>query len=351
MMHYIGVDLHKTNFVACFLEIEGRSCVKTFPLTEQGLSAFEQHLTRADEVAVEMSANAYYFHDRIVKSVRRVVLVDAYRFAVVSRSKKKTDRHDAKALAQFLKLGWLPEVSLPSQQIRQLRQLFQARESLIEMTTKLKNMGHAALTRNGLALSRSAFKGPRSRAQLMRQSTSLSAADQQILELTLRQIEALGAEIKGLESEIIRLGKDLPGVSQLLQIRGLGMLTAIGLLAEIGDINWFAGSKQLVAYAGLATAVRQSNEVDRHGRITKQGRKKLRGILIQAVLTLARGNKTPLQEFYFKKKAEKGAGKAICATARKLLTVIFVMLKRGLDYWYLEERLYNQKLNALKAAA
>jgi hypothetical protein len=74
-------------------------------------------------------------------------------------------------------------------------------------------------------------------------------------------------------------------------------------------------------------------------------------ILIQAVLTLARGDKTPLQEFYFKKKGEKGSGKAISATARKLLTVVFVMLKHGLDYWYLEERLYNQKLNALKAAA
>lgn len=155
-MRHIGVDLHKTNFVACFLDERDKPTVKTFLLTEQGLRAFLQELTRADEVAVEMSANAYYFHDRIVKSVRRVVLVDAYRFAVVSRSKKKTDRHDAKALARFLKLGWLPEVSVPSQQVRTLRQLFRARESLVEMTTKLKNMGHAALTRNGIALGRSA---------------------------------------------------------------------------------------------------------------------------------------------------------------------------------------------------
>ena len=350
-MHFIGVDLHKTNFVVCFLDEQDRSRVETFSLTEQGLRAFRQKLSREDEVAVEVSANAYYFYDRIIEVVRRVVLVDAYRFAVISRSKKKTDRHDAKALARFLKLGWLPEVSVPRQEIRQLRQLFHARESLIEVTTKLKNMGHAALTRNGLALPRSAFKGPRSRAKLRLLSAGLSAADRRILEITLRQIEATEAEVEQLEAEIMRLGKDLPGLQLLLQVRGLGTLTAVGVLAEIGDIDWFESSKQLVAYAGLATSVRQSNETDRRGRITRQGRKKLRGILIQAVLTLVRGSKTPLKEFYLKKKREKGSGKAICATARKLLAVIYVMLKRGLDYWYMEERLYNQKLNALKAVA
>ena len=56
-------------------------------------------------------------------------------------------------------------------------------------------------------------------------------------------------------------------------------------------------------------------------------------------------------EFYHKKKKENGSGKAICATARKLLTIIFVMLKKELDYWYLEDRLYNRKLRLLDAAA
>jgi len=55
--------------------------------------------------------------------------------------------------------------------------------------------------------------------------------------------------------------------------------------------------------------------------------------------------------FYARKKREKGSGKAICATARKLLTIIFVMLKKELDYWYLEDRLYNRKLRLLNAAA
>jgi hypothetical protein len=63
-----------------------------------------------------------------------------------------------------------------------------------------------------------------------------------------------------------------------------------------------------------------------------------------AVLAMVNRTETPLMKFYQKKKREKGAGKAICATARKLLTIIFVLLKKELDYWYLEDRLYNRKL-------
>jgi transposase len=107
----------------------------------------------------------------------------------------------------------------------------------------------------------------------------------------------------------------------------------------------------LTAYAGLAISTRQSNETTRHGGITKRGRKRLRTIAISAVLSMVNRTRTPLMQFYQKKKREKGSGKAICATARKLLTIIFVMLKKELDYWYLEDRLYNQKLRLLDSAA
>jgi transposase len=149
----------------------------------------------------------------------------------------------------------------------------------------------------------------------------------------------------------VQAGKALPGLTRLLQVHGLNLLSAIALLAEIGDIKLFEQSKQLVAYAGLATSTRQSNETTRRGAITKQGRKRLRTIAIRAVLAMVNKTKTPLMEFYQKKKREKGSGKAICATARKFLTIIFVMLKKELDYWYLEDRLYNRKLRALDAAA
>ena len=349
-MRYIGVDLHKTNFVVCFLADDETTCTETYPLTKAGITRFITQLEAADEVAVEVTANIYYFYDQVKPHVSRIVLVDTYQFAVIAKSKKKTDRADAAALARFLKLDYLPSVPAPSERVRQLRHLLQARETLVGMRTKLKNMGHGALTRNGIALARSAFASRVSRARLSERA-DLAPADALIMQAALRQIEALESEIETLGAEIVRLGKGLAGVHRLLQVHGMNLLSAIALLAEIGDIHRFETSKQLAAYAGLATSTRQSNETTRHGSITKRGRKRLRTVVISAVLSMVSRTQTPLMEFYQQKKREKGSGKAICATARKLLTIIFVMLKKELDYWYLEDRLYNRKLRLLEAAA
>src|SRR5215203_1931559 len=349
-MRHIGVDLHKTNFVACFLAADDTQRLETYPLTRDGLASFKRQLRKADELAVEATQNVHYFYDRVKGHVSRVAVVDTYRFGVVAKSKKKTDKADARALARFLKLGWLPEVPVPSEQARCLRQLLQARETLCSMRTKLKNMAHAAYSRNGVALTRAAFASAAARARLS-DGEGLPDADRLVLDVALRQIVQLDAEIKAVEAEVVRRGKTLRGVRRLLQVHGLNLLSAISLLAEVGDIALFDTSKQLVSYAGLATSTRQSSETTRHGGITKRGRKRLRTVVIQAVLAMVNRSETPLMSFYQKKKREKGAGKAICATARKLLTIIFVVLKKELDYWYLEDRLYNRKLRALTAAA
>jgi transposase len=348
-MRYIGVDLHKTNFVVCFLSDDETTHTETYPLTKAGIHRFIRQLDAEDKVAVEVTANIYYFYDQVKPHVRRIVLVDTYRFAVIAKSKKKTDKADAAALARFLKLDYLPSVSVPSECVRQLRHLLQARETLVGMRTKLKNMGHGALTRNGIALTRSAFASRLSRARLAKRD-DLAPADALIMQAALRQIEELDKEIETLGAEIVCVGKGLRGIKRLLQVHGMNLLSAIALLAEIGDIALFETSKQLTAYAGLATSTRQSNETTRHGGITKRGRKRLRTVAISAVLSMVGRTQTPLMEFYQKKKREKGSGKAICATARKLLTIIFVMLKKELDYWYLEDRLYNRKLRLLNAA-
>ena len=348
-MRHIGVDLHKTNFVVCFLNEDDTFRLETFPLSKAGIKRFVKQLEKDDIVAVEVTQNIYYFYDQVKAFVERVVLVDTYRFAIIAKSKKKTDKADAAALARFLKLDHLPTVPVPSEKVRELRHLLQARETFVGMRTKLKNLGHAALTRNGIALARSVFASKIARERLDKRE-DLSSADKVILDSALRQIDELDKEIERLEDEIVRLGKTLKGLKRVLQLHGMNLLSAISLLAEIGSIELFETSKQLVAYSGLATSVRQSNETIRQGHITKQGRKRLRTVTIRAVLSMVNRTHTPLMDFYQRKKKEKGSGKAICATARKLLTIIFVMLKKDLDYWYLEDRLYNQKLRQLNRA-
>lgn len=145
----------------------------------------------------------------------RVAVVDTYRLGVVAKSKQKTDKADAAALARFLKLGWLPEVPVPSEQVRTLRQLLQARETLVSMRTKLKNMAHAAFSRNGVALPRAAFASAARRAKMAGRD-DLPPADLLVLRTALRQMEQIGAEIKAVEDEIVRRGRTLNGLQRLL---------------------------------------------------------------------------------------------------------------------------------------
>ena len=332
--------------------------ISTLSLDAEGQAACCRHLRTEDEVAVEVGQNTYFFDEQICTRGKRVVLVDTHRFALLSSSKKKTDRDDATLMARFLKMGWLPTVSVPDKRVQQPRQLFHARESLVEMPTKLKNRGQGALTRNGVAVGHQAFRSEKSREQI-RTLSGLTPADQQIVQVVLRQLDVLEQEISEIEAAIVGLGKPLLGLQRVLQLPGLSLLSAIGLLAEIGDLKWFEKAKPLTAYAGLVASVHQSGERERHGKITKQGRKRLRGIMIHAALTIARvPGAGPLRDFYLRKKREEGAGKALCAVARKLRTIVFVMLKKEWDYipivpflWYVEARLYNRKLQVLQTAA
>jgi transposase len=349
-VRHIGVDLSRNKFTACFLEEDDSYSLATFPLVPEGLDAFRAQLCGDDRLAVEAGQNTYFFFGQVQAEVAEVVVVATHKFAVIAQSKQKTDRNDAVILARFLKLGCLPAVVMPEERVRELRNLFTARDTLVKMARQLKCVGHAALIRNGVFSSRSDFASHAGRVRLA-QVTGLCPADRLILDMALRGLEPIEGEIVQLERSIIRLGKNLPGLKRLLQVRGFGLIAAIGVLAEIGEIRRFPTAKQLVSYAGLATAVRQSGNVERHGHITKAGRKRLRGFMIESVLSMIRnpGDRNPLADFYQRKRKEKGPGKAICAAARKLLTMIYTLLTKDVDYWFLEERLYLKKLRALGA--
>ena len=349
-MRAIGVDLHKDLIVACFLEEDGSQQTARFRPSTDGLRAFRARLRPDDRLAVEAGRNVWFFVARVADAVGEAVVVDPRRFAPIAESKKKTDERDALELARALRAGYLPTVPIPDERIIRLRQLFAARDTLVKTATQYKNLAHAALARNGVLSRRADLASARGRERLARVE-GLPPSDRAVLALALRQLEAVERELIDLERLIIGLGRDLPGLRRLLQIRGLGLVAAIGILAEIGDVAWFASARKLAAYAGLVASVRQSNRTEHRGRITKQGRRRLRTLLIQAVLVLITGQRrNPLAEFYRLKKQEKGSGKALCATARKLLGVIYVLLTKDLDYWFLEERLYQKQLRALAAA-
>ena len=330
-MAFIGVDLHSNSFTICRLEVDGSESFATFQLSAQDIERFCRSLDADDQLAVEATGNAAWFCGEVRPCVGRLIVVNARRFDVIRRSVSKTDRNDARALAFFLSKDMLPETRLKSPAEAELGSLAHTRDVLVKSRTMLLNKIHALFARHGLKLKK---EGLASRKRLSELDLARFTALEQVELRALRdQALNLSETIAALDKEIERAASMLDGFEGLVSIKGIGPRSAAILLAGIGNVEDFESADKLAAYVGIVPRVNQSNDTDNRGRITKRGDKLVRTTLVQCTLIAIRYSGC-LNAFYRRIKARRGAGKAIIATARKLLAVIYNTLRNG---WVFED--------------
>lgn len=321
-MRFIGVDLHSNSLTACYLAENGSEAMRTFDLKE--LEKFQASLESSDQVAVEATGNTRHFREAIKSLVSQVVVVNPSQFEVIRKSVKKTDRHDARTLALFLSKAMLPESRLKEPAHAQLNSVAHTRDKLVKLRTTLLNKIHALHVAAGIKSKKSSFSSAKGlRVALERSWDELTRAE---LEVIVSQIRSLNEGIKRLEQQLSEYGRQLSGHRNLTSIKGIGDKSAAVLLSVIGDVSDFAGEDKLASYFGLVPRVANSNETIHHGRITKRGSKLGRTTLVQCTLIAVRYSPY-LKTFYERIKQKKGAGKAIIATARKFLGIIYRTLK------------------------
>ncbi|HEX8871606.1 MAG TPA: IS110 family transposase, partial [Candidatus Acidoferrum sp.] len=249
----------------------------------------------------------------------------------ISQSVKKTDPHDARALALYLSKGRLPEVRMKDKEHGQLASLTQTRDTLVKLRTALKNKVNNILSARGINLPKEALSSEKKLEEV------LHLPFDEIVRIELRviveQIRSLNKSIAELEKTIGDAGSRLEGHKNLSSIKGIGKITGAILLSVIGDINDFPDERRLASYFGIVPRVSNSNETEHAGRIHKRGSKLGRTALVQSALIAA--NYSPyLKNFYERIKARRGAGKAIIALARKFLGIIYRTLK---NKWVFED--------------
>ena len=340
MRRYIGVDLHKNTFTVCYLSTEGRE-IKSFKVGTKGMESFKQTLIEDDELAAESTGNTGYFVREINDSVKAVRVINPTQFKIISQSVKKTDEKDAEVIAKYLSKGLVPEVRMKSKEEAQLSSLINTRDKFVKLRTALKNKIHNILNANGIVTKKEIFSSEKNLEKVL--DSSLDQASLFELRIIITELRNLNKAIEEIDKELIDRGKKLKGHKNLTNITGIGDISATILLNTIGNINDFDGDHKLAAYIGVAPRVYVSNKTIRYGRITKMGNKIARTTLVQCTLIAIRYNPY-LRAFYLKIKAKKGSGKAIIATARKLLTIIYRTLKNN---WVFED-FNNFKLRPLK---
>jgi transposase len=314
----------------------------------EALELFARSLCESDEVAIEATANAVAIARILEPHVRRVVLANPR--AVREKSRRaKTDRIDAKLLARLLAVGYLDEVWTPDDATQTRRRLITRRCALVRARTRAKNQVHAVLARNLLGRPPvSDLFGRKGRAWLAEQAAGLPLDERLSVDAGVRQVDFLAGEIEQLDRILGADALSDPDALRLMTLPGVSVVTAIALLAAIGNITRFATPRHLVAYLGLDPRVRQSgNEPARHGRITKQGSVEVRSLLVEAGWQATR-TPGPLRAFHERVGAWRGTKIATVATARKLVVIAWHLLSRGEDYAFARPALYREKLRRIE---
>jgi transposase len=245
----IGLDVHRD-----FCEVAVREAgvtrsagrVRTSP---EQLEVFAQSLDRGDRVALEATGNAWAIAQLLIPHVAEVVLAHPKKLRAIAEAKVKTDKVDARVLAELLAADCLPRVWIGDELTRTLRRLVSRRRGLVKRRTQVKNEIQAVLHRNLKARPPvSDLFGKRGRDWLCAQVLPLD--ERLTIEGSLRQLDFLGGELEVVDRAIAESIVDDEDVRRLMTIPGVDVVTAATLRTVIGDVSRFPSPRRLVGYLG-----------------------------------------------------------------------------------------------------
>jgi transposase len=256
--------------------------------------------------------------------------------AALSMRPTKSDRSDARGLAEILRMGWYREVVAKSFTSHERLALLAARRRLVSIRTDLDAQLRGLLKTFGLIL------GPGNTDALVRRAESLAKGQPVISALVARLAEVrrhVVAQVAALDRDIRRLVRSEPTLKRFMTVPGVGPITAVAFLSTIDEPERFKHARDVGPYLGLTPTRYQSGETDRHGRISKCGDAFTRTCLYEAanVLLTKVGRFSPLKAWGMRLAQRIGPKKARIAVARKIAVILRCIWVDGTEFWWTRE--------------
>lgn len=314
---YAGVDIHKDKYVGCIMDAAGKVVREhTFPPTAEGVQSFLVGMP-VKSIAIEACAMWRYAHILFHELGYTIKLSSAKKTHDIA-CRKKTDKVDAKILADLLRTGYLPEVYIPSDEMLNLRDLCRGKANLTRMRVEVQMKIKSRLLTLGVAYPQKLWN-KKNLALLLEWNDPL-------LNNMLKIRECIVLEEKEMESRVESKAKSHRIANLLKTIPGVGYFGALMIISEIADINRFKTPKELVMYAGLCPGIYQTGNTEinvKNNAVNKW---------LKWILTECSGRASTLPEnrfqlHYAQINLRKNAKVARRSTARKMLTIIWHMLK------------------------
>jgi transposase len=346
---FIGIDLGKTCASVCIMDRHGNIIREfDFAVNKQSVEITAKVLPTNSTIAIENSTNSFAVFQILRSFSHNVVISDPVMTKAIASSKLKTDKVDARTIANLLRSEYLPTIWVPDTETLKIRLLTSHRSSLGRSLTRLKNKVHSVLHRNLIQHGFSDLFGKAGREWLK----TVMVADYEKLQIStsLAALESLEKELQEIEKTLAKESYEKENVNKLMSITGVSHISALTILSSIGDISRFPHPKKLSSYFGLVPTVYQSGQSNYHGGITKRGNSNVRWVLTQCA-NVAVQHDDKMKKFYLKIKDKKGHNKAVVAVANKLTRIIWHMLTNNQDYRDVKPRTYEHKLARLRIKA
>ena len=324
-MDFIGFDLGKVSSQVCIITEDGEIIERRIKTDREHIYELLAKRTPA-RVVIESSTESEWVARYLEEIGLEVVVADPnFSPMYATRSRKvKTDKRDARTLAEACRLGAYRPAHRASDRQRHVRAQLAVREAMVRTRSRYTSLILTLLRRDGLRIGTG--YAPSFLKRLMR--VELPAALREEIAPLLVLLQSLNEQIKRADEQLAKLAEEDDVVARLRTVPGVGVVTATSFVSTLDDARRFAGAKQARAYLGLVPSEHSSGERQQRGHISKAGPGRARHMLVEAAWCILRRKNAAnasLHDWAAGIAARRGARVAVVALARKLAGVLYAM--------------------------
>jgi transposase len=325
-MNYVGIDWAYGRAAFCAMGEGGEIAAEgLIPANQDGLARLVLKLGTEASGCVEMMSGAVWVRDQLQSAGWQMKVAHARKVRDVAPLACKTDKVDARVLAELCRRDLVPELWLPSIEDRALRERLRRRMHLVKARTSARNRIFGLLTQFGLRISHARLR--RSDAVELLERRGVPEVWRDSIAELLELAAEMDRRIDPIDRELGPLARSDERAKLLATMPGVGPLLSLTFAAEIGEVSRFPSPGKLIGYAGLAPRVSQSGERSATGALSKAGSRTLRWAAVEAANQAWRPS-SPWHGHYLRVSARHGKNPAKSAVARKLLIAAWHMLSR-----------------------
>lgn len=324
-MWHIGIDLHRATVVLAAVNDVGEAMNPiTIPCSDTVAIASTVKALGSFRAVIEACGTYRWLYD-LLRPHGTVLLAHPMRLRAMIQRRTKTDKLDAQLLANLLRINQIPLAYIPPEPYQQLRDLTRCRARLGRQLAEVKIQLRALLARqNRESPYRTPF-GPRGLGWFRGQD--FGPIESMVRDELLERFRHYAKQMTLFDKRLEEMRQAFPQVESLVDIHGIGLYSALLIVAEIGEVERFRTAKQVGAYSGLTSRVHQSGGHCYQGSITRQGSPWLRWVLVQAAMKAVHKD-AALKNFYSRIRKRSSAKIARVAAARKLAEICWKRLRQ-----------------------